>query len=200
MANHPNLPKPNPDANVSTAADFDALAPTVDEIVVDQGCLNNDAFTTIDLSRFTTLKRLAFGNHCCSYVEALELTGLDALESLTIGNNCFMSVETLSIDLGALRRIVIGEGCFESVDALRLVGMNALESVEIGGSCFSKGDGALCVKDCPSLREFKTGAYSFYEYVVCEIENVEALEAIEIGPYGFAGASLELKGFLVHKE
>ena len=77
--------------------------------------------------------------------------------------------------------------------------MNALESVEIGGSCFSKGDGALCVKDCPSLREFKTGAYSFYEYVVCEIENVEALEAIEIGPYGFAGASLELKGFLVHK-
>lgn len=58
----------------------------------------------------------------------------------------------------------------------------------------------MCVKHCPSLREFKTGAYSFYEYVVCEIENVEALEAIEIGPYGFAGASLELRGFLVHKK
>lgn len=200
MANHPNLPKPDPDANVSKAADFDALAPTVDEIVMDQGCLNNDAFTAIDFSRFTRLKRLAFGNHCCSYVNALSLTGLDTMESLTIGNNCFMSVELLSIDLGALKRIVVGEGCFESVDTLRLVEMNALESVEIGGSCFSKGDGQLCVKDCPSLREFKTGEYSFYEYIVCEIENVDSLEAIEIGAYGFAGAPLELKGFLIHKE
>ena len=47
--------------------------------------------------------------------------------------------------------------------------------------------------------------YSFSDYAVIEIENVNSLEVIEIGDakergYGFYYASLELKSILIHRE
>ena len=49
------------------------------------------------------------------------------------------------------------------------------------------------------------GRYSFSDYSVIEIENVNALEVIEMGDvnevsYGFYYASLELKSILIHNE
>ena len=49
------------------------------------------------------------------------------------------------------------------------------------------------------------GRYSFSDYTVCEIENVDALEVIEIGDLNelsnnFYYASLELKSILIHSE
>ena len=46
---------------------------------------------------------------------------------------------------------------------------------------------------------------SFEDYDVCEIENVDALEVIEMGyaiidSYNFLYASLELKSILIHSE
>ena len=61
------------------------------------------------------------------------------------------------------------------------------------------------MKDCPKLKSLKMGRWSFSDYTVIEIENVDALEVIEIGDlnnwnYNFYNASLELKSILIHSE
>ena len=54
------------------------------------------------------------------------------------------------------------------------------------------------LKNCERLRELKMGRYSFSDYSVCEIENMDSLEVIEMGDLNeysvnFSSASLELK-------
>ena len=79
----------------------------------------------------------------------------------------------------------------------------------IGESSFTKnknyyGNDAnrkLYVKNCDALKELKIGRYSFSDYSVIEIENVNSLEVIELGgtllwSYIFYYASLELKSEL----
>ena len=56
----------------------------------------------------------------------------------------------------------------------------------------------LYVKNCDTLKELKIGRYSFSDYSLIEIENVNSLELIEIGEidkvsYSFYYISLELK-------
>ena len=109
-----------------------------------------------------------------------------------------------------MERFEVGDDCFECVNELRLIGLRELESVVVGMSCFTKnGDEdpnrRFLLKNCPSLRELRIGCYSFSDYTVCEIENVDALEVIKIGDLdywssNFADASLELKSILIHSE
>ena len=59
----------------------------------------------------------------------------------------------------------------------------------------------LYVKNCDALKELKIGRYSFSDYSVIEIENVNSLELIDIGDMNnwsdnFYYASLELKSKL----
>lgn len=59
----------------------------------------------------------------------------------------------------------------------------------------------LYVKNCDALKELKIGRYSFSDYSLIEIENVNSLELIEIGEVNresnsFGYASLELKSEL----
>ena len=61
------------------------------------------------------------------------------------------------------------------------------------------------LKNCPKLKSLKMGHHSFSDYTVCEIENVNALEVIEMGELNevscnFYWASLELKSILIHRE
>ena len=56
----------------------------------------------------------------------------------------------------------------------------------------------LYVKNCDTLKELKIGRYSFSDYSLIEIENVNSLELIEIRDMNnwsnnFRYASLELK-------
>ena len=56
----------------------------------------------------------------------------------------------------------------------------------------------LYVKNCDALKELKIDRYSFSDYSVIEIENVNSLELIEMGNMkhlsnNFYYASLELK-------
>ena len=59
----------------------------------------------------------------------------------------------------------------------------------------------LYVKNCDALKELKIGGFSFSDYRVIEIENVNSLELIEMGEvnnrsFNFLFASLELKSEL----
>ena len=104
-----------------------------------------------------------------------------------------------------LRELKVGNECFEYVKKVNICGLRELESVEIGSKSFrrdndSKG-GSFYLKNCPKLKELRiTGVRSFEDYTVCEIENVNALEVIEMGYDNFFSASLELKSILIHSE
>ena len=90
-----------------------------------------------------------------------------------------------------------------------------LERVEIGQNSFTKypyntADGRddnrhFYLKNCSRLKSLKIGFKSFMDYSVCEIENVDALEVIEMSDLNewssnFHYASLELKSILIHSE
>ena len=86
--------------------------------------------------------------------------------------------------------------------------LHTLERVTIGLSSFRKSSDrnssrALYVKNCEELKELRMGRYSFSDYSVIEIENVDKLEVLKIGElneesHNFYYASLELKsGWLI---
>ena len=130
------------------------------------------------------------------------------MEVITIGNNkC--NGDNERIDLSKyfnLKNVSIGNECFFYQDVLNLTGLHSLERVMIGERSFTKkknsfGNDAnrkLYVKNCDALKELKIGRFSFSDYSVIEIENVNSLELIEIGEVNresknFRYASLELK-------
>ena len=164
MADHPRLPKHNPNANVTSIDQFLSLGTDVTEIVIDSG-VNESGVTRFDLSGFSKLKRLEIGNDCFSYVEEVKLIGLSELESGVIGEKSFTKYkDTYHITPDPNRH--------------------------------------FCLKDCPKLKSLKMGHHSFMDYTVIEIENVDALEVIEMGDldaesYNFHAASLELKSILI---
>ena len=96
------------------------------------------------------------------------------------------------------------------VEEVKLIGLNELESVVIGENSFTQhkngyGNGPnrhFYLKDCLKLKSLKIGRYSFSDYTVIEIENVDALEVIEIGDLNeesnnFYSASLQLSSVIV---
>ena len=138
------------------------------------------------------------------------------VEELCVIDGCCNEDGLKELDLSVfvnLRELKVGNECFESVKKVSICGLRELESVEIGMNCFTKfknggGDDRnhhFYLKNCPKLKSLKMGRYSFSDYNVCEIENVDALEVIEMGELNeksanFAYASLELKSILIHNE
>ena len=165
MADHPRLPKNNPNATVTSIDQFLSLGTDITEIVIDNG-MSESGFTGFDLSGFSRLKRLEIGSDCFSYVIVFNITGLSELESVEIGMNSFTKKKN-------------GYG--------------------------SDPNRHFYLKNCPNLKSLKMGRYSFSDYSVIEIENVNALEVIEMGDlnevsHSFFYASLELKSILIHSE
>ena len=135
---------------------------------------------------------------------------------IEVSNGCCNEEGLKELDLRGfvnLRELKVGNECFEYVKEVKLIGLSELESVCIGMNSFTKkkyGGGNdpnrhFYVKNCPKLKSLKMGRYSFSDYSVIEIENVDALEVIAMGDlnewsYCFYHASLELKSILIHSE
>ena len=133
------------------------------------------------------------------------------MEVITVGDELCNKAND-RIDLSKyvnLKNVSIGNDCFFYQDVLNLTGLHSLERVMIGMNSFTKHKGSsgnnanrkLYVKNCDALKELKIGNYSFSDYSVIEIENVNSLELIEIGgviedSFNFYYASLELKSEL----
>ena len=133
------------------------------------------------------------------------------VEVITVGDNkCNKANER--IDLSKyfnLKNVSIGNDCFKNQNVLNLTGLHSLERVMIGMNSFTKKrydygndtNRKVYVKNCDALKELKIGRFSFSDYRVIEIENVNSLELIEIGKKdkwsdNFRCASLELKSEL----
>ena len=135
---------------------------------------------------------------------------------ITVEGNCGNDVSLTVLDLSRflyLKELVVGNESFMYVNELKLIGLHYLESVDIGMNSFTKQKNSwgndpnrhFYLKDCPKLKSLKMGRYSFSDYAVCEIENVDALDVIEMGDLdkescNFYYASLELKSILIHNE
>ena len=145
-----------------------------------------------------------------------DLNGLLGLNSLVcqihiVSNCCNTNISVLDLsECTRLEQLIVGYNSFNCVTEVKLIGLEELESVVIGSNCFvnkSNRDttGRFYLKDCPKLKELKMGRCSFSDYSVIEIENVNALEVIEMGDlsersYHFFYASLELKSILMLNE
>ena len=129
-----------------------------------------------------------------------------------VGNDPSFTVLDLS-RFESVRSVVIGDESFMYVSEFNITGFSELESVEIGMNSFTKkrkgyGNDAnrhFYLKNCPKLRSLRMGRYSFSDYTVCEIENVDALEVIEMGDVNywsgcFYWSSLELNSVFIHRE
>ena len=137
------------------------------------------------------------------------------IEELCVSDECCNGRDLTELDLSgfvSLRELKVGNNCFDSVEEVRLIGLSEFESVVIGESSFTKyknwygtdPNRHFYLKNCPKLKSLKMGRYSFSDYTVIEIENVDALEVIEMGDVNeesrnFHWASLELKSVLIHK-
>ena len=135
---------------------------------------------------------------------------------IEVSNGCCNEEGLKELDLRGfvnLRELKVGNECFENVDEVKMAGLNELESVEIKkngltrhkNGCGNDPNRHFYLKNCPKLKSLKMGRYSFSDYRVCEIENVDVLEVIEMGElneksYNFYYASLELKSILIHSE
>ena len=135
---------------------------------------------------------------------------------IEVSDGCCNEEGLTELDLSGfvnLRELKVGDWCFMYVDEVKLVGLNELESVVIGDNSFTQHKNSwgndpnrhFYLKDCPKLKSLKMGLYSFSDYTVIEIENVDALEVIEMGELNersenFWCASLELKSILIQSE
>ena len=111
-----------------------------------------------------------------------------------------------------LKLLKVGRFSLPFVNELRLIGLKRLKSVVIREGCFTKEKGYrsdpnrhFYLKNCPKLKSLKMGDYSFSDYSVCEIENMDALEVIEMGELHGGGdnfyyASLGLKSIIDRNE
>ena len=144
------------------------------------------------------------------------LTSLASTVTQVIIDNGVSQSDFSELDLSRflqLKSLSVGDHCFSYVKEVKVVGLSELESVEIGMNSFTQHKNSsdndstrhFYLKNCPSLRELRIGRYSFSDYSVCEIKNVDALEVIEIGDLNelsnnFDSASLVLKSILIHSE
>ena len=133
------------------------------------------------------------------------------VEELIVSNNTCNGREWTSFDVSLLinlRLFEVEDDCFENVKEVKLIELHRLESVVIGKRCFTqhKNDWSgydptrhFYLRNCKRVRELKMGCGSFFDYFVCEIDNLPSLEVIEMGKLNessinFLHASLELKG------
>ena len=140
------------------------------------------------------------------------------VEELRVIDGCCNEEGLTELDLRGfvnLRELKVGNKCFENVKEVKMIGLSELESVVVGMNSFTKYKSTwnitsdpnryFYLKNCPKLKSLNMGRYSFSDYSVIEIENVDALEVIEIGGMNqvsrnFLYASLELKSIVIHSE
>ena len=179
------------------------------KVVIGSGCFSEASGRCV-IANCGVLSEVSVGNGAFAEYRALEVSGLSGLEVLRVGSGCFRNAEALRLEaLSGLKRVEIGSDCFESVNELGLIGLSGLERVVIGENSFTKKKNGygydrnrhFYLKDCPKMKSLSIGRYSFSDYSSCEIENVNALEVIEMGElneasFNFHSASLELNGLM----
>lgn len=122
---------------------------------------------------YYTLQDNAPLNTISSNVRELYIRGFYGNNITTLDFSGYSELEILSI----------GSSCFKNVKSFELVDFDYLKRVEIGYQSFysSSNTGEFSLMNCPSLKEFSCGYQAFYNYNVFDIDNLNALEMLNIG-------------------
>ena len=142
-----------------------------------------------------------------------DLISLDSHTTHIIIDNGVKTNGVIGFDFSCfsqLQLLEIGSNSFCGMYTVRITGLQYLESVIVGANSFNDENGrdvyrAFYLKNCPKLKSLVICDKSFAMYSVCEIENVDALEVIEMvglreESRSFSHASLELKSILIHSK
>ena len=195
--------------------------PSLTDVYLGWAFYYKDDVTITGSTHFTPLSRIDIG-HLSIYLNVLTpelyqecmdiIQGSGEISNLVIGGSSCPFANVTTFDLSvypSLKSLSVGGDAFKYVNELIVIGLSELESVEIGETSFTKykdlnpgqdPNRHFYLKNCPKLKSLKMGRYSFSDYTVCEIENVNALEVIEMGGSNFYYASLELKSILILDE
>ena len=183
--------------------------PLLESLRVEEGSFRDGS--ELRLEGLSGLKKVEIGSDSFTSKEGdFSLRNCSSVSELRVGGGSMRLFRSVAIaDVPSLKVIDIGSDCFESVSELGLIGLSGLESVVIGENSFTKKKNGygydrnrhFIVRNCSALTELRVGRYSFSDYSSCEIENVNALEAIEMGElneasFNFHSASLELNGLM----
>ena len=174
-------------------------------------------FSRIDIGVLASIPGFPKHNPNANVYSLDDLLALDSDVKEIIFNYLLLNSPSFTVlDLSrfkSVRRIEVGDESLMYVKEVKLIGLSELESVEIGMNSFTKKKNSsgndpnrhFYLKNCPKLKSLKMGCYSFSDYSVIEIENVDALEMIEMGELNeestnFLFASLELKSIRIYSE
>ena len=132
------------------------------------------------------------------------------METLHVGDHACNREVMKNLDLtvlSCLRELRVGNECFKHVEVVKLIGLKKLETVVIGEKCFTKSawqsnpKSRFLLKNCDRLKELKIGVGSFHDCVLCVIEHLDSMEAMELGKLErdnkmFVYCSLKVKSIL----
>ena len=131
-------------ANVRSVDDLRRLDNNTESIIVESNCFNEGKITSLNLSRFTSLKSFIVGDNSFGYVNELIIDGLPELESIKIGINSFYSyygTHMFSVkNCPKLRELKIGPSCFYNWESVEIESVPSLEVIEIGYLYYSSGN------------------------------------------------------------
>ena len=128
-------------ANVCSVDDLRRLDNYTESIIVGNNC--ND-ITSLDLSRFTSLKSFIVGDYSFGNMSNLVIYGLPELESIKIGISSFYSYDSDHVfsvkNCPKLRELKIGPSCFYNWESVEIESVPSLEVIEIGYLYYSSGN------------------------------------------------------------
>ena len=139
LANHPNIPKHNPKANIDDSFRLMVMSRGMREIIVDNNVCNNDDYTELNLSFFSSLRVFEVGDYSLLFVKEVKLIGLSQLERVVIGKHSFRrgigydSTRHFYLrNCERLRELKIGCGSFCDYTVCEIEKVPSLEVIEIG--------------------------------------------------------------------
>ena len=121
-------------ANVRSVDDLRRLDNNTESIIVESNCFNEDDLTSLDLSRFASLKSFIVGDNSFGNMSYLAFSGLPELESIKIGMGSFnddgneLSVKNCT----NLSEMKIGPSAFQLWSRVVIETVPSLEVIEIG--------------------------------------------------------------------
>ena len=134
MERHPNIVSSVLTANVRSVDDLRRLDNNTESIIVESNCFNEGEITSLNLSRFASLKSFIVGDYSFGNMSNLVIYGLPELESIKIGINSFNDYgNELSVkNCTNLREMKIGPSAFQLWSRVVIESVPSLEVIEIG--------------------------------------------------------------------
>ena len=130
-------------ANVCSVDDLGRLDNNTESIIVESNCFNEGDITSLNLSRFTSLKSFIVGDYSFGNMSNLVIYGLPELESIKIGISSFYFYgdHVFSVkNCPKLRELKIGPSYFYNWESVEIENVPSLEVIEIGYLYYNSGN------------------------------------------------------------